>query len=116
MKIFSVGFCKTFDICTYDYQKVHLTYYLSVTNRKKEERRKIINDSIIFFNENKKRIFKYRDKGSILWLNYFYNIKRLNEEGFSDLNVDEIIKSIEDTLTQEIITTIKSRHFYNSRS
>lgn len=98
----------------YDFQKVHLSYYLSLTNRKSEDRKKIIDDSIVFFNENKENIFKYEDKGAIPWLNHFYNVKRLNDEGFANANVDDIITSIENVLDEKDFLHIKSRHFYNA--
>ncbi|WBV55921.1 hypothetical protein PFY10_17060 [Chryseobacterium daecheongense] len=98
----------------YDFQKAHLTYYLSIANRKQKDREKIVDDSIVFFSKNRERIFKYGDKGAIPWLNYFYNVKRLNDEGFKTVNVDDIIKSIEDILNEEDVLPIKSRHFYNA--
>ncbi|OPB98007.1 hypothetical protein [Elizabethkingia occulta] len=98
----------------YDFQKVHLTYYLSISNRKQEDRKKIVDDSIVFFYENKKKIFKYGNKGVIPWLNYFYNIKRLNNEGFKTVSVDDIITSIEKVLDEKDFLPIKNRHFYNA--
>jgi|GEM_PF-3599325 len=109
-------FMKGLKLEEYDYQKIHLTYYLSIVNRKQKDRRKIIDDSIMFFNDYKERIFKYEEKGAIPWLNYFYNIKRLNDEGFESINVDEIIEKIEAVLDEEIILEIRSRHFYNENT
>src|SRR5690606_26610562 len=43
-------------------------------------------------------------------------IKRLNDEGFESINVDEIIEKIEAVLDEEIILEIRSRHFYNENT
>lgn len=110
------NFMKGLKLDEYDYQRVHLTYYLSITNRKQEDRIKIVDDSILFFIENKERIFKYEEKGVIPWLNYFYNVKRLNDEGLIVVDVDDIILSIEYILEEEDILPIKSRHFYNAET
>ncbi|MHA7822551.1 hypothetical protein ACVVIH_07300 [Chryseobacterium arthrosphaerae] len=110
------NFIKKFKLQTYDQQKIHLTYFLSSVQRTGEERSRIIEDSITYFDQNVVKILRFKTQGIVPWLNYFYNLKRI---GTSDLvipNVDKQISLLEEELDGETISFLKSKHFFNSES
>lgn len=106
---------KSIKLNDYDEQKIHLSYYLSIANRGKDELNKIVDESIVFFRKNSKKIIRYKDNGVFPWLNYFYNVIRFKEEGIiaSDIEIDDIIKELEDNLNDESKEHLKEIHFSN---
>lgn len=100
----------------YDIQKFHLSYYLSCLDRDSTELNKTVIDSINFFSKNQSKILKYNENGIIPWLNYFYNLKRFNQQQIIDYDVDEYINILEENISNDLVSTIRDRHFYNSNS
>ncbi|WP_181142842.1 hypothetical protein, partial [Flavobacterium columnare] len=98
----------------YDDQKIHLSYYLSAfLNTNIKNRDSLIEDSFTYFEKNTNKIIKFKEKGILPWLNYFYNIKRLINDGFVNVkfDVDKFIELLESKVNQEYFSPIKEKHF-----
>lgn len=106
---------KTYKLKEYDEQKIHLSYFLSVfLNLPRENTKEKLETSLNYFNQNQKKIVKYKEKGIVPWLNYFYNIKRLQDEGFFDstVSITESIEFLESQISEEYYIDLKQKHFF----
>lgn len=110
------NFIKKFKLETYDQQKIHLTYFLSSVQRVGEERSRIMEESITYFDQNVVKVIKFGTKGIVPWLNYFYNLKRIGISDSAIPDVDKQILILEEELDDETISFLKSKHFFNSDS
>lgn len=109
-------YLKSIKLKEYDEQKVHLSYYQSAflySDKKNTE--ELMEDSFDYFNIKSNRIINFGEKGILPWLNYFYNIKRLINEGIIDsrYNVDEYITLLEGKVNVEQFLPFKEKHFSN---
>ncbi|WP_423740504.1 hypothetical protein [Flavobacterium columnare] len=108
------NFLKSIKLKDYDDQKIHLSYYLSAfLNTNIKNRDSLIEDSFTYFEKNTNKIIKYKEKGVLPWLNYFYNIKRLINDGFVNIkfDVDKFVELLESKVNQEYFSPIKEKHF-----
>lgn len=103
-------------INNYDKQKFHLSYYLSCLDRDSTELNKAVIDSINFFSKNQFKIVKYNEQGIVPWLNYFYNLKRFNQQQIIDYNFEEYITILEENIDDDLVSSLRDRHFYNPNS
>ncbi|UPQ78624.1 hypothetical protein M0M57_13460 [Flavobacterium azooxidireducens] len=109
-------YLKSINLKEYDEQKVHLSYYLSAfLNSDKKDMELLMEDSFNYFKFKSKKIIKFNEKGILPWLNYFYNIKRLIDEGVIDnrYNVDDYIELLESKVSSEQFLPFKEKHFSN---
>lgn len=111
------NFLKTIKLKTYDFQKIHLSYFLSVLKRKGEIRDSLINESITFYNKNEDSILNYGDFATIPWLNYFYNLKRSCEDKIiKDFYINEIIERLENRVSKLAKEQLLNLHFKTENS
>ncbi|GAB4160026.1 MAG: hypothetical protein Tsb0033_15380 [Winogradskyella sp.] len=104
---------KSIKLDDYDVQKVHLSYYLSIFNKRQESLNEIVAESIDFFRDNSKKIIKYKDNGVFPWLNYFYNLVRFKNEGIisNEFEFSDIIEELEKNLSEESKEHLQGLHF-----
>jgi len=106
-------YLKKYKLKEYDDQKIHLSYYQSILlNSYLEIRMQKIHESMEYLIEKQAQIVRYEEKGIVPWLNYLYNIKRLQEEGhLEEVPVDDLIVSLEAGTSEEYYLPLKQKHF-----